>query len=123
MLLALGWKALIYFLPATSQQFRYHGDRISHSFCEHNSRTALLVSKIIFHIHVLRANDRNICFCDNSASVHTCKFKFVPFVEYNSSDFLETTKNRTQINTISGKLKEKLLTSVFYFNFRSANRP
>jgi len=48
----------------------------------------LLVGKILILLHVLQANQdkilkgiengRNICFCDNSATVH--EFKFVPFV-------------------------------------------
>lgn len=34
--------------PTTHQQLKYHGDRISHSFCNNNLRAALLVSKILF---------------------------------------------------------------------------
>ena len=105
---ALHWKTLIHCLPAlspsTHQQLRYHGDRILDSFCKNNLKAALLVIKILFHIHV--------------------------FVQHNSLDFMVlTTPNRSNKKDYSfhyyhrDKLNEKLLTPLCYFNFRWDNRP
>ena len=74
LLRALHWKTLIHCLPAlspsTHQQLRYHGERILDSFCKNNLKAALLVFKILFHIHV--------------------------FVQHNSLDFMVlTTPNRS----------------------------
>lgn len=59
LLQALDWNILTRCLlstsPSTHQQLRYHGDHILGSSCNNNSRAALLVSKILFHIHVLQA--------------------------------------------------------------------
>ena len=108
LLRALHWKTLIHCLPAlspsTHQQLRYHGDRILDSFCKNNLKAALLVIKILFHIHV--------------------------FVQHNSLDFMVlTTPNRSNKKDYSfhyyhrDKLSEKLLTPLCFFNFRWDNRP
>ena len=59
LLRVLDWKTLIHCQPATSpstHQLRYLGDLSSKNLCENNSRAALLVSNILFHLHALLAN-------------------------------------------------------------------